>query len=344
MSALTQRIMLVVALCAPAIGAEILNVAAIGVTVRSLEQSVAFYRDVLRFEVVGVEEREGEAFERVTGVFAAHARTAVLRLGEERLELTEYLAPEGRSVPEAWRACDQWFQHVAIVVRDMDEAYSALRAANVRHASPSPQTLPEGNPDAGGIRAFYFKDPDGHALEIIWFPEGKGDARWRVPTDRLFLGIDHTAIVVRDTQRSLEYYRDTLGLRVVGASRNHGVEQERLNAVFGASLRITALRAAHGPGVELLEYIAPIDCAAYPPDTGSNDLIHWQIIAQADSVEEVATKARAAGGRLVSRGVATSGWKELPAALVRDPDGHALLAWQTIPPGVTGSSAGDIVR
>jgi hypothetical protein len=81
--------------------------------------------------------------------------------------------------------------------------------------------------------------------------------KWQAPGSRLFLGIDHSAIVVTDTDASLAYYRDTLGLKVVGGSENYGVEQERLNNVFGARLRITALRAGYGPGVELLEYLAP---------------------------------------------------------------------------------------
>ena len=76
-------------------------------------------------------------------------------------------------------------------------------------------------------------------------------------TDKLFLGIDHTAIVISDTDASLRFYRDVLGLQVVGESENYGPEQERLNNVFGARLRITSLRAASGPGVEFLEYLAP---------------------------------------------------------------------------------------
>ena len=74
----------------------------------------------------------------------------------------------------------------------------------------------------------------------------RATARWHRPTSQLFLGIDHTAIVVADTDRSLSCYRDTLGLRVVGRSENYGPEQERLNNVFGARLRITTLRAAAG--------------------------------------------------------------------------------------------------
>ena len=64
------------------------------------------------------------------------------------------------------------------------------------HASSGPQRLPDWNKNAGGIKAFYFKDPDEHPVEILQFPEGKGDPKWQRASDRLFLGIDHTAIVV----------------------------------------------------------------------------------------------------------------------------------------------------
>jgi catechol 2,3-dioxygenase-like lactoylglutathione lyase family enzyme len=72
--------------------------------------------------------------------------------------------------------------------------------------------------DAGGIRALYFRDPDGHPLEVLWFPQDKGNAKWHVPTDKLFLGIDHTAIVISNTEASLKFYRDRLGMEVAGES------------------------------------------------------------------------------------------------------------------------------
>src|SRR5262249_18461341 len=134
----------------------------------------------------------------------------------DTIELTEYLAPRGRPIPVDSRSNDRWFQHVAIIVSDMDRAYAWLRKHKVEHASPGPQLLPAWNPNAGGIEAFYFKDPDGHVLEVLHFPHGKGDPRWRRPSDDLFLGIDHTAIVVADTAASLAFYRDLLGMRVAG--------------------------------------------------------------------------------------------------------------------------------
>ena len=85
----------------------------------------------------------------------------------------------------------------------MDAAYARLRQQQGRARLAGPQRLPDWNPNAGGIRAFYFRDPDGHPLEILQFPPDKGDAKWHAPSRRLFLGIDHTAIVVADTEASL---------------------------------------------------------------------------------------------------------------------------------------------
>jgi len=291
----------------------------VGMTVGDLDRSVAFFTGVLQFEKVSEQDTAGAEFERLEGVPGARARVARLRLGRETLVLTQYLAPEGRPVPADSRSNDRWFQHVAIIVSDMDQAYGRLRAHHVTHASSGPQTLPDWNRAAAGIRAFYFKDPDGHALEILQFPAGKGEARWQ-SRDALFLGIDHTAIVVADTDRSLAFYRDALGLRIAGESENYGPEQEHLNAVFGARLRITALRAAAGPGLELLEYLAPSDGRPAPEDERSNDRIHWQTRLAASDVARTSAAALRAGGR--SGAIAAEISRE---TLLRDPDGHALL-------------------
>lgn len=303
-------------------------VESIGITVADLDRSRAFYVGVLGF-VAGEEiELSGDAFERLTGVFGALARRVTLSLGAERITLTQFVAPEGRPMPADSRSNDLWFQHIAIVVSDMDRAYAHLRAHGVRHQSSGPQTLPESIPAAAGISAFYFKDPDGHVLEVIHFPEGKGDARWHVPGDRLFLGIDHTAIATADTAASIAFYERVLGMRVAGTSENFGVEQEHLNNVFGARLRITALRGASGPGVELLEYLSPSDGREMPRDTRSNDLWSWQIAMGVGDLGEVESRIRAGRGRWVSAGVVGAG--EEAGMAFRDPDGHAVVVGKAL--------------
>jgi catechol 2,3-dioxygenase-like lactoylglutathione lyase family enzyme len=315
------------------------GVLGVGMTVRDLDASVEWYRDVLGFTLVEESEDVGPAVEQLTGVFGVRSRTARMSLGQETIELTQYLAPEGRSIPEDSRSNDRWFQHIAIVVRDIGDAYRHLRAHKVRHASTGPQTLPAWNTNAAGISAFYFKDPDGHVLEVIHFPAGKGDPKWRALAAQsdapLFLGIDHTAIVVADTRASLAFYQGVLGMRIAGGSENHGDEQAHLNNVEGAHLRITTLKAqgdTPGPGVELLEYVSPRDGRAYPLDARPNDLLHWHTIVRAPSVgatfDAVSQRRRTPQPASISRGVVDNAPRvgtTAQAAMVRDPDGHALL-------------------
>ena len=299
------------------------SVERVGMTVSDTERSVRFFENVLTFEKVSDEEVSGNAYEKLQGVFGLRTRIVRMRLGAEEIELTEYLTPRGRPVPIDSRSNDRWFQHVAIIVSDMDKAYARLHEHGVEHASPEPQRLPDWNPAAGGIKAFYFKDPDGHPLEILEFPDGKGDPKWHVPNKQLFLGIDHTAIVVSDTETSLHFYKDLLGLRVAGESINYGPEQERLNNVFGARLHITGLRASRGPGIEFLEYLAPRNGR---PATGiqANDMAHWETtLATADTGHtfEQFLRQRVL---LVSPDVVTMERTKSvrKAILVNDPDGH----------------------
>jgi catechol 2,3-dioxygenase-like lactoylglutathione lyase family enzyme len=303
------------------------GVDAVGMTVSDMDRAVTFYTGVLSFAKVSDDEVSGRPFELLAGLFGARARIVRLQLGDESIELTEYLAPRGRPIPTDMRPNDRAFQHVAVIVRDMEAAYARLRERRVEHASTGPQTLPDWNPNAGGIKAFYFRDPDRHFLEILEFPAGKGLAKWRQKTDRLFLGIDHTAIVVGDTEASLAFYRDTLGFTVAGASENYDTEQEHLNNVFGARLRITALRAAIGPGIELLEYLAPRDGRPSPPDLRANDLAHWQTSLVVRNLDPLLPLARAHRIALVSPGPietdpAPAGFRA--GALTRDPDGHGM--------------------
>lgn len=299
----------------------------VALTVSDADRSLRFYRDVLTFRVASDRIVGGAEWEALTGIAAVRIRLVDLSLGDEHLQLMQFLAPASRAAPANMQSNDRWFQHVAIIVRDMDSAYTRLETAGVVHVSPSPQTLPETIPPAAGIRAYYFRDPDGHPLEILAFPPDKGAAKWHAPSSALFLGIDHTAIVVWSTERSRAFYETLLGMEVKGESMNFGPEQERLNNVAGARLHITGLRAGAGPGVEFLDYRSPRTGRPYPADERPSDLAHWQTRIVVDDVDEALQVARAQGVRVISREPATldpaaAGYRR--AVLVRDPDGHAV--------------------
>ncbi len=306
------------------------RVESVGFTVSEMDRAIEFYTRVLPFEKVSDKEVWGTDFEHLSGIFGARVRIVRLRLGGEILELTEYLNSNGRPIPVDSRSNDRWFQHIAIIVSDMDRAFEVLRKNKVRFASTAPQTLPQTIPNAAGIRAFYFKDFDNHVLEILQFPAGKGAPKWHdlAKTKKLFLGIDHTAIVIKDTASSLRFYRDSLGLTVAGESMNFGTEQEHLNNVFGARLHITGLRTKEdGIAVEFLEYTAPRDGKPFPGDTRSSDLWHWQTSFITQKAEELSSLLRQNRFDFISSGVISpdgNNFDYRKALLVRDADGHAV--------------------
>jgi catechol 2,3-dioxygenase-like lactoylglutathione lyase family enzyme len=306
--------------------AAVLQVKSIGLTVNNLDREVQFFTQVLPFEEVSRSEFKGQTSAQLLGLSQAELKVAVLKLGSERITLTEHL-DKGCPIPSDSRSFDHWFQHIAIVVRDMDKAFAHLRENKVKYVSSSPQTLPEWNKGAAGIKAFYFCDPEDHVLEIISFPKGKGDPKWQLPTDRLFLGIDHTAIVVADTEASLAFYGNLLGMHVAGASENYGVEQEHLNQVFGARLRITGLRAERGPGIEFLEYLTPPGGRPLPENSKPNDLVFWRTDLLVDHLDALGSELKERGTKWVSTGVVDlpgGTIRENRALVVRDPDGHGL--------------------
>ena len=303
------------------------GVDAISMTVSNMDRAVDFYSRVLTFEKISDVEVAGESYEHLEGVFGLRMRVVRMKLGDESIELVEYLAPRGRLVPSDSRSNDLWFQHIAIIVSDMDMAYLWLHQHNVEHVSSGPQLLPISNKNAGGISAFYFKDPDRHPVEVLHFPPDKGAEKWHHPYNKLFLGIDHTAIVVANTDASLRFYQELLGLRVTGQSDNYGTEQEHLNNVFGAHLRITSLRGTVGPGIELLEYLTPRDGRIFPSDEHANDLVHSQTTLVSSDLSQVARQLEDSKALFVSSGVIVHRESRLgfrKAFVVRDPDGHAV--------------------
>lgn len=299
----------------------------VGITVSNMERSIAFYSEALSFRKISDVEVYGPEYEKLLGLFGVRLRLVRMQLGDEVIELIQHITPQGKPIPIDSRSNDLWFQHIAIVVSDMDRAYQHLRQFNVTHVSTAPQKLPDYIKAAAGIEAFYFRDPDGNTLELIHFPKDKGNSRWQKPTEKIFLGIDHTAIAISDTERSRQFYRDLLGLKVAGESENYGTEQEHLNNVEGARLKITGLKADAGIGIEFLEYLQPKNARPLPKDSTPKDLIYWETTLVVEDADLASEKLRQSEYQFISQEIAkitepTLGFKR--AFLVRDPDGHAL--------------------
>ncbi|WP_334841875.1 VOC family protein [Nostoc sp.] len=315
---------------------QVQKIRAIGLTVTSCNRSVDFYTQALGFELVSDITVEGQDYSDLQGITEAKIRIVTLQLGDELIELMEYLNIKGKPIPKDSQSNDIWFQHFAIVVSDMDRAYAQVCSFSIEPISVAPQTILSDNETSGGVRAFKFKDPDGHDLELIWFPADKGQDKWHQDTNRLFLGIDHSAMsttgyayAVSNTEQNIYFYRDLLGMQVDSRNLNWRATQTSLDNLPGAKVRITSLRPAQGGlGIELLDYLVPGKGRPIPSDWKSSDIAHMQIELVVNDIEQVVEILRQNEVQFISPRVVQftdSGSPYRKGCLVKDPDGHAIL-------------------
>ncbi len=138
-----------------------------GFTVSNLERSLAFWRDVLGFELSHRPHHTGELASEITGVPGAEISIAVLKGHGHKIELLEYVAPDDRKNDADLRPCDVGFVHVALVVDDLDAVLTRIAESGWK-AAGKPQTLTAG-PNTGK-RVVYVRDPDGTTIELMQVP------------------------------------------------------------------------------------------------------------------------------------------------------------------------------
>jgi catechol 2,3-dioxygenase-like lactoylglutathione lyase family enzyme len=300
------------------------RIQAIAFTVTNADRSMDFYTKALGFEIISdITKEQTDGLEKNSD---AKIRIVTLKLGDEQIRLMQF-PYEGKPIPLDSQSNDLWFQHLAIVVSDMDCAYAHLQSFSIESISTSPQTIPPGNKAAAYIQSFKFKDPDRHPLELIWFPPGTGQEKWHQNSDRLFLGIDHTAIATDNTDQSLQFYRDSLGMQVDGGSFNWRETQARMDGLPNAMVKITALRPAQGGlGIELLDYVQPADGRPMPFDLKRDDIAYVQVELIVSDIHQAVNQLQQSNIHVVWSGaVQSSDRSSAQECLIKDPTGHALL-------------------
>jgi catechol 2,3-dioxygenase-like lactoylglutathione lyase family enzyme len=149
---------------------DVLELHHTGLTVADLDRSLAFYRDLLEFEVVAEQTKQGGYLAAIVGYPDAHVRMAHLRApgSEHRLELFQYLSPE--PVPGQVEPRTVGLTHVCLVVDDLPRLHGRLEQAGV-DTSFSPPVEVDTGINKGGY-ALYLRDPDGVILELFQPPKG----------------------------------------------------------------------------------------------------------------------------------------------------------------------------
>ena len=294
----------------------------VSITVADLARTAAFYRDWLGLDV-GPEQTLGDpAWNSLLGLDeATMARAVDVAVGRKVLKLVAF-DPPGQPYPSPRASNDQWFEHVALVTSDITAVWQRLeRGSPGEITKDGPVLLP---PNTGSVAAFKFRDPEGHPLELIFFPKGVGAPQWQGSVSGI-VGFDHTAISVMDVDRSLTLYTELLDFKVGGRSLNKGPEQDRLDGLSGCQVDVVALQPATvaTPHVELLHYRTPPGRPLHA-EVKANDVASARQVHKVDDLDVLVRQLKAADVAFVSQGVVTlkDGRR---AAAIRDPDGHMLV-------------------
>lgn len=135
-----------------------------GITVRSLERSAAFYRDLIGLEEIFHWNPHGEYIGKLIGHPEVDLHAMILRLpnSDVALELLEYRNVDGKPIDSD--NGNPGTAHLAFFVDGLDAIYERLKAAGVE--SVSEPVTPTMGPNEGG-RVIYMIDPDGIRVELI---------------------------------------------------------------------------------------------------------------------------------------------------------------------------------
>jgi catechol 2,3-dioxygenase-like lactoylglutathione lyase family enzyme len=131
----------------------------LGLTVTDLDASLAFYCDVVGFTVGFRTRTTGEWFDTLTRNTGADIEIAMLELSGFTLQLVQYHAAGGDTLPLAHHNVGN--PHLCIEVDDVDARHRTISASG--HHDPTPIVDIMGS----GIRSFYVHDPDGVAVELL---------------------------------------------------------------------------------------------------------------------------------------------------------------------------------
>ncbi len=141
-------------------GAHLVGVHHIGVPVRSIERSLAWWAELFGVTPDFVEISEGPDTSRIVQVEDVRLRFAFLRLPNAMVELLEYERPVGADFDR--RNCDVGAIHVCLEVDDIERVHRLLRERGIEF-STGPMAL-TGVLD--GQSCCYFRDADGIQFEL----------------------------------------------------------------------------------------------------------------------------------------------------------------------------------
>lgn len=130
------------------------------ISVPDLQQAVDFYCDVLGFTLESESgwPRGAKRVDRLVGLEDSEAKVVMVKLGDTRIEIFEYVSPAPRPRDGAFRVCDHGITHFCLRVSGIEAEYARLVEAGVEFNAPPV--------DVGSSICVYGRDPFGNVIEL----------------------------------------------------------------------------------------------------------------------------------------------------------------------------------
>jgi catechol 2,3-dioxygenase-like lactoylglutathione lyase family enzyme len=271
------------------------------VSVSDVEKSLAFYRDLLGFPVLGRLYYNNDVGLVID--FLDIGNNAILEIfsfSKAQVKPSEFIPND----------LQLGLRHMAFKVDNTDAIAERLKQAGIEFTlEPLDAT--------GGVRIAFFKDPDGTLIEVV-----QGELQYHkqgqqpLPTppaksapNGSQLSYDHTTITVSDIDKALAFYQGILGFPVLGQLE---FKDER-------GFLITYLQAGNAV-IELFSFAKPVIYHTWNPDETVLGLKHLGLLV--DDVDAVAQRLVDAGVRIIYPPNDALG--DVKTCFFADPDGNAL--------------------
>lgn len=305
----------------PAIG-----VRAIVHSVANLDKTVAFYRDGLGLQLVGLDGKPvttlpmpsalDEDLSKFTDTHGAKFRNAIFQVpgAAFTLELTEFTAtPVKKGVPHMQ---DPGAATLVLNVRDVNRALAGVKQNGGSVLSVGGQPMKIGG-EASQSQSVFVRDPDGFMLELAGI---RPTPKTAAPADSNVIG-GRIGETIRDTDQTMKFYHDVLGFETKAAPPDYQTNPTIASLIDakGAHWRISS---AHVPGsevsFELLEFkdVPRKDFKLRVPDIGAP-----AVSTHVKDVESAMKAVAAGGGSIVTRGGQPVKLGGGMGVFVRDPNG-----------------------